>query len=1025
MASRIKGIVVEIGGDTTGLDKALSATNTKIRNTQSQLRDVEKLLKLDPSNVTLLEQKMGLLEEAVSQTEKKLKALRDAEKQVQQQFEQGNATDDQKKQYAALQREIIATEQSLDKLRDAANKTKSALESDGEKIKVSFSEAASAVSSAAKKIEEKTKPLTTAVVAIGAAALATVPATEELRGDLSKLDTAAQESGVSADEAREAWRLFAVQSGETDSAVEATANLLQAGFTESNLQKAVEGLAGATQRFPDTLKIESLADSLQETLATGEATGQFGELLDRLGIGAENFTNELQKASTAAEKQNLVLTTLANAGLNDSYQAWAKNNSELLDYERSQLELQETMADFAALLTPILSDVMEFGSGILKWFNELDSGAQAAIGILTVLVGSISPIAGIISKVTDAASKLIPIISGISLNPIVLAATAIVGIGAGIAALSSAADEAVPSVESLTESATKLNEAMTSANESMEESETQTLATYDVAGKYVDRLKALEETGLKTEEQQQEWNSTLALLCQTVPELSQYINLQTGEIEGGTAAIENQIEAMKKLALEQIKQEKMAEITKLYADAVIEQATNEKQLANVTQELNAAEDQYAQKEERLLQLREQAKTRAAELSRELGYNVDWTSQLTDEYHSLDESLTTSAEEISILRDEQQNLTEAIAVGKDTVETAKEEYDLQTEAILSASDALSENTAQNVANAEAQASTGAISEEAAAKINALAESYTNAYNAAYSSISSQIGLFDLFNASTDAAEVSVTDMVETWRAQSENLAAYTENLRLAAQYGISDGLVAALSDGSVESVAYLQTIIDEIESLGGTQDGMSTEAQQFVDDFNAEYERTEEAKESFAATTAGLETEFSETLAEMLETGELTADQMETVGSQLVNGMIVGLDNQSSSLYRTMRRIVNAAIQEARDTAEEHSPAKTTIRIFENVGEGMIVGLENRRADLLRTMGDVVGASISEAQTVANTAPDFYTGMGAARSVSNMTENNAHITLEVVNNITGYDSGQGQRISADIVATINRALGRAY
>ena len=116
---------------------------------------------------------------------------------------------------------------------------------------------------------------------LAAAAVATIPATEELRTDLSKLDANAEENAVSADTAREAWRTFAVQSGETDSAVEATSNLLQAGFTESNLQKAVEGLAGAAQRFPDTLKIESLADSLQETLATGQATGQFAELLDR------------------------------------------------------------------------------------------------------------------------------------------------------------------------------------------------------------------------------------------------------------------------------------------------------------------------------------------------------------------------------------------------------------------------------------------------------------------------------------------------------------------------------------------------------------------------------------------------------------------------------------------------------------------------------------------------------------------------------------------------------------------------
>ena len=83
MADRIKGITVEIGGDTTGLNKALSGVNKKIKSTQSQLKDVERLLKMDPGNVKLLEQKQRLLSGAVEETKTKLDALKDAEKQVQ------------------------------------------------------------------------------------------------------------------------------------------------------------------------------------------------------------------------------------------------------------------------------------------------------------------------------------------------------------------------------------------------------------------------------------------------------------------------------------------------------------------------------------------------------------------------------------------------------------------------------------------------------------------------------------------------------------------------------------------------------------------------------------------------------------------------------------------------------------------------------------------------------------------------------------------------------------------------------
>ena len=75
MANRIKGITVEIGGDTSGLERSLNDVNNSIKKTQSQLRDVNNLLKLDPSNTVLLAQKQELLQEAIGDTEKKLEAL--------------------------------------------------------------------------------------------------------------------------------------------------------------------------------------------------------------------------------------------------------------------------------------------------------------------------------------------------------------------------------------------------------------------------------------------------------------------------------------------------------------------------------------------------------------------------------------------------------------------------------------------------------------------------------------------------------------------------------------------------------------------------------------------------------------------------------------------------------------------------------------------------------------------------------------------------------------------------------------
>jgi phage-related minor tail protein len=110
MADRIKGITIELDGDTTGLSTALREVNTRTRDLQKELKDVEKLLKFDPNNVELLAQRQQLLTQSISETTNKLNQLKEAEQQVQQQFERGEIGEEQ---YRAFRREIQATEQSL------------------------------------------------------------------------------------------------------------------------------------------------------------------------------------------------------------------------------------------------------------------------------------------------------------------------------------------------------------------------------------------------------------------------------------------------------------------------------------------------------------------------------------------------------------------------------------------------------------------------------------------------------------------------------------------------------------------------------------------------------------------------------------------------------------------------------------------------------------------------------------------------------------------------------------------------
>ena len=486
MANRIKGITIEIGGDTTKLDKALAGTNKELGETQKQLKDVERLLKLDPGNTELLAQKQRLLAQSVDATSQKLDTLRKAAENADKALERGtayqNAYEPLKRQLDTVNASIRALENNaesmqqklsagkistaqydaftrkLDDTRKRANELEKAIEDvnkefseakidqkqydaiqrelaetekaaeDAQKEFEKFSETAekfnastSTLATGAGKVQEATQGISTAAAGILTAAAATVPATEELRNSLSILETNAVNAGVGLGAAQEAMKNFNTVSGELDSSLEATSNLLQAGFTESNLQKAVENLSGAYLRFPDTLKIESLADSLQETLATGEATGQFGELLDRLGVGAENFTAQLAMIPDEVDRQNYALGLLASEGLADTYKAWEDNNQQLIENRKASYEFQMAMAELAETIQPFLTDIVEIGTQVLDFFNSLPPSVQTAIGVFLLLIAAISPIAGIISAVAVAAGT-----AGIAMStwlPIILAVT--------------------------------------------------------------------------------------------------------------------------------------------------------------------------------------------------------------------------------------------------------------------------------------------------------------------------------------------------------------------------------------------------------------------------------------------------------------------------------------------------------------------------------------------------------------------------------------------------------------------------
>ena len=268
---RIKGITNEIGGDTTGLDKALKDTNKNIKSTQDQLKDVERLLKLDPSNTELLSQKQKLLAQAVSETKDKLATLKEAEKQAQQQFAEGKINQEQ---YEGLQREIIETEQKLKALESQAEKSNTVLQQislAGDKVQ----EFGGKVEDAGKKL----LPVTAAISGLGTAAVVTVADFDE---SMSKVSAISGATGDEFDQLREKAREMGAKTKFSASeAADSFQYMAIAGWKTGDMLDGIEGIMNLAAASGEDLATTSdiVTDALTAFGLTAADSGHFADVL--------------------------------------------------------------------------------------------------------------------------------------------------------------------------------------------------------------------------------------------------------------------------------------------------------------------------------------------------------------------------------------------------------------------------------------------------------------------------------------------------------------------------------------------------------------------------------------------------------------------------------------------------------------------------------------------------------------------------------------------------------------------------
>lgn len=329
MANRIKGITVEIGGDTTKLQTALKGVNGQIKNTQSALRDVEKLLKLDPHNTELLSQKQKLLTQAIGETKEKLATLKTAAEQANEQLQKGEITQEQ---YDALQREIVETEAELKRLEQQASTTNATLTKIGD-----VGSKLESVGNGITNVGKKVSVVSAAVTGMGIASVktaadfessmsqvqATMGITKDSMSDVNGesvntmdalSDLAKQmgsETAFSASECAEALNYLALAGYDTQEMVDTLPTVLNlAAAGNIDLASASDMVTDAMSALGmETSEADTMVDQMAKTASsTNTSVSQLGEGILTIGATAKSI-----KGGTA--ELNTALGILANNGI--------------------------------------------------------------------------------------------------------------------------------------------------------------------------------------------------------------------------------------------------------------------------------------------------------------------------------------------------------------------------------------------------------------------------------------------------------------------------------------------------------------------------------------------------------------------------------------------------------------------------------------------------------------------------------------------------------------------------------------
>lgn len=381
MATRTITTRLALGGEKE-FKSQMAQVNGELRNLKSEMGLVDATFKGQANTTDALAAKHKVLQSAVEQQREKVRALERALEDAKQAYTENDKRTDgyyqslkrAEAELITLDRELRDNERYLDEAAKSADGCAESIDEYGRAVKDADSEKEPLGNILGSLGNLKGMLAGGAVVggikAVGDAILGVVEDTAEYRKIMGTLEISSQRAGYTAQQTADIYRELQGVLGDTQTAATTTANLQAIGLAQEDLVTVTRAAIGAWATYGDSIPIDGLSESINETIQAGKVTGTFADVLNWAGTSEDDFNAKLEAANSTTERANIVLQELKSQGLDQAGKAWQETNEDVVALNQATERWDEAMGKLGETLTPAAAAIKEFGADAVLWLAD-------------------------------------------------------------------------------------------------------------------------------------------------------------------------------------------------------------------------------------------------------------------------------------------------------------------------------------------------------------------------------------------------------------------------------------------------------------------------------------------------------------------------------------------------------------------------------------------------------------------------------------------------------------------------------